>query len=281
MAKRKNNSTKELMNNESQKVIYDDSAIHNYELCSLLSYKVRHGSQIINEDFYHTLEQVIENKSWENLYVGPRQKYYQFSSLKEWIEAMPPEGCGATIDTVRVLLQREQWSTLKNKFELMLKPEKSDQENTTETTVLSSDHAPVDIELMSTFDQQLNQEENNPFRPVSDFIYNLREQGLINVKEATMLLTKKIDNEKQQQIHKAVERIQKILVSNTEVDVHKKMVKLALKKEITQAVREELRLVNKSLVITSDPKRFAGKLNQECPPQYLQDLIRELSKHLK
>jgi len=281
MAKRKNNSTQELMNNESQKVIYDDSAIHNYELCSLLSYKVRHGSQIINEDFYRTLEQVIENKSWENLYVAPRQKYYQFSSLKEWIEATPPEGCGATIDTVRVLLQREQWATLKNKFELTLERENHDQENTTETPVLSSDHAPVDIELRSTVDQQLNQDKNNPFRPVSDFICNLREQGLINVKEATMLLTKKIDNDKQQQIDRAVDRIQEILLYNAEIDLHKKIAKRALKKEITQAVREELRLVNKSLVITPDPKRFAEKLNQECPPKYLQNLIKELSKQIK
>lgn len=268
------------MNNESQKVIYDDSAIHNYELCSLLSYKVRHGSQIINEDFYHTLEQLIENKSWENLYVAPRQKYYQFSSLKEWIEATPPEGCGATIDTVRVLLQREQWATLKNKFELTLKGENLDSNTTTETILLSPDDH-VDVEFMSTSDQQLNLDKSQYFGGVSDFICNLREQGLINIKEATMLLTKKIDSDKQQQIDRAVDRIQKILVYNTDIDLHKKMAKMALKKEITQAVREELRLVNKSLVITPDPKRFAEKLNQECPPKYLQHLIKELSKQIK
>jgi hypothetical protein len=230
----------------------EDLAIWNYQLLSQLSHKVRYGSQIINEDFCESLERVIDLHPWENVYVVQRKKLFQFNSLREWIETDPPEGCGANVEAIRALLQRPEWNLLREKFEAALNPSRQGGNQDSETgkfveTNRLRHHVANGDDSEGRDAERKSVERNRAVVRTPDFVQGLYKDGLINKVEASLLGAKKPDTDKQQRIEKAVERLQAIVEANPEPT--QEIEKDSIRKQVTQAVREEMGVINKSIAI--------------------------------
>lgn len=76
--------------------------IRNGARISMLYHAIRNGSSGL-DDVPNLIKQIVQEKMWKSLIVEETGEVVEFASFGEFVKTAPPEGIGASLDTVKKL----------------------------------------------------------------------------------------------------------------------------------------------------------------------------------
>lgn len=84
--------------------MHDVSARENYLLTVAFARTVKGGETGLSEA-PKVLRKLIRRRAWENIYSEPTKQMVRFNSIREWIEAYPPEGLNTKPQVIEALIK--------------------------------------------------------------------------------------------------------------------------------------------------------------------------------
>ena len=146
-------------------------------------------------------------------------------------------------------MHRPEWNLLREKFEAALNPSRQGANQDSATGKFAEINRSPHYEGNGEECSHNTLERNRAVIRTPELVQDLYRGGLINKVEASLLGAKHPDPEKQQRIEKTVQRLQSIVEASPTPTL--KAEKNAVKKQINQAVREEMGVVTKSIAIAA------------------------------